>query len=43
VSVAEVWLIVEKDLNPIRDAIKSMLPPLKALEKLIAGDVDTKA
>ena len=43
VSVAEVWLIVEKDLNPIRDAIRSMLPPLKALEKLIAGDVDTKA
>ena len=43
VSVAEVWLIVEKDLNPIRDAIRSMLPPLKELEKLIAGDVDTKA
>ena len=43
VSVTEVWLIVEKDLNPIRDAIRSMLPPLKELEKLISGDVDTKA
>ena len=43
VSIAEIWLIVEKDLNPIRDAIRSMLPPLKELEKLIAGDVDTKA
>ena len=43
VSVAEVWLIVEKDLNSIRESIRSMLPPLKELEKQIAGDVDTKA
>ena len=42
VSVVEVWQIVEKDINPIRQAIRSMLPPLEELERQIAGDVDTK-
>ncbi len=40
VSVLEVWQIIEKDINPIRQAIKSMLPPLEELERQIAGDVD---
>ena len=42
VSVAEVWQIVEKDINPIREAIRLMLPPLKELEKQIAEGVDAK-
>ena len=38
VSVAEVWQIIEKNLDPLRLAIKAILPPLDELEKEIAGD-----
>ena len=38
VSIAEVWQIVEKNLDPLRMAIEAMLPPLDELEKQIAGD-----
>jgi len=38
VSVAEVWEIVEKHLDPLRLAITAILPPLDELEKEIAGD-----
>lgn len=38
VSVTEVWQIVENNLEPLRQAIKSLLPPLDELERQIAGD-----
>ena len=38
VSIYEVWLIIEKDLEPLRKAIIAILPPLDELEKEIAGD-----
>ena len=38
VSVAEIWQIVEKHLEPLRQAISAILPPLDELEKEIAGD-----
>lgn len=38
VSIAEVWQIIDKDLEPLYKAIISILPPLEELEKEIAGD-----
>lgn len=38
VSVAEIWQIVERDLEPLRKAIIAILPPLDELEKQIAGE-----
>ena len=40
VSISEVWQIVEKNLEPLREAITAILPPLDQLEKEIAGDKD---
>lgn len=40
VSVAEVWRIIEKDLEPLREAITALLPPLEELERQLAGDDD---
>ena len=37
-SVAEIWQIVERDLEPLREAIIAILPPLDELEKQIAGE-----
>ena len=33
VSISEVWQIVEKNLEPLREAITAILPPLDELEK----------
>jgi uncharacterized protein with HEPN domain len=41
VSLAEIWRIIEKDIEPLRQAIRSMLPPLEKLERQIAGDEKT--
>jgi uncharacterized protein with HEPN domain len=41
VSVAEIWQIVERDLEPLREAIIAILPPLDELEKQIAGENKT--
>jgi len=38
VSIVEIWRIVEKNLEPLREAIKAILPPLEELEREIAGD-----
>jgi uncharacterized protein with HEPN domain len=38
VSIAEIWQIVERDLEPLRKAIITILPPLDELEKQIAGE-----
>jgi uncharacterized protein with HEPN domain len=38
VSVAEIWQIVERDHEPLREAIIAILPPLDELEKQIAGE-----
>ena len=38
VSIAEIWNIVEKNIEPLRQAIKGILPPLDELERQIAGD-----
>jgi len=38
VSIGEVWQIVEKDLMPLQQTIKAILPPLRELEKQIAGE-----
>ncbi len=40
VNISEVWQIVERDLEPLRQAIASILPPLDQLEKEIAGEED---
>ena len=40
VSIAEVWEIIEKNLEPLWHAITAILPPLEELEKEIAGDDD---
>ncbi len=37
VSLQEIWRMVEKDLNPLRQAIAAILPPLEELEREIAG------
>ena len=41
VSVAEIWRVIEKNLEPLLLAIKVILPPLEELEKQIAGDEET--
>ena len=38
VSVAEIWQIIERDLETLREAIIKILPPLEELERQIAGD-----
>ena len=38
VSVAEIWRIIEKDLETLRKAITTILPPLEELEREIAED-----
>jgi len=38
VSIAALWEIVERHLEPLRHAIAAILPPLDELEKEIAGD-----
>ena len=38
VSIAEVWQIIDKDIEPLQKAIISILPPLDELEKEISGD-----
>ncbi|MFH1139722.1 MAG: DUF86 domain-containing protein [Pseudomonadota bacterium] len=38
VSLPEVWQIVEKNLEPLRQAILEILPPLDELERQLAGD-----
>ena len=38
VSVAEIWQIIERDLETLREAIIKVLPPLEELERQIAGD-----
>lgn len=40
VSLAEVWQIVEKNLEPLRRAITAILPPLDELEREISGDTE---
>jgi uncharacterized protein with HEPN domain len=40
VSILEIWRIVEKNLEPLRQAIKKILPPMEELERQIAGDED---
>ena len=41
VSIALIWRIIEKDIEPLKQAITSMLPPLDELERQIAGDEKT--
>ena len=41
VSITEVWQIIENNLEPLRQAINDILPPLTELEKEIAGDEET--
>jgi hypothetical protein len=38
VSVAEIWQIIERDLETLREAIIKILPPLAELERQIADD-----
>ena len=38
VSVAEIWRIIERDLETLQKAIKAILPPLDELEKEISGE-----
>jgi len=38
VSIAEIWRIIERDLETLQKAITAILPPLDDLEKEIAGD-----
>jgi uncharacterized protein with HEPN domain len=38
VSIVEIWRIVEKNLEPLRQAIKRILPPMEELERQLAGD-----
>ncbi len=38
VSISEIWQIIEKDMEPLRQAIQEILPPLDELERQIAGD-----
>jgi uncharacterized protein with HEPN domain len=38
VSIPEIWQIVEKNLEPLRQAITAILPRLDELEKEIAGE-----
>ena len=42
VSIAEIWRIVENNLEPLRQAINAILPPLDELERQIAGDEEAE-
>ena len=42
VSLAEIWQIVESNLEPLRKAITAILPPLGELEKQISGGGSTR-
>jgi len=41
VSLPEVWQIIEKNLEPLRQAILAILPPLDELERQLAGEDET--
>ena len=41
VSIPQVWLMAEKGLRPLRQAIADTLPSLEELEKQIAGQDET--
>jgi len=38
VSLSQIWKIVERDLEPLREAITKVIPSLDDLEKQISGD-----
>jgi uncharacterized protein with HEPN domain len=38
VSIAEVWQVVARNLEPLRQAILAILPPLEELEAEMAGE-----
>lgn len=38
VSLSQIWKIVERDLKPLREEIKKVIPSLDDLEKQISGD-----
>jgi uncharacterized protein with HEPN domain len=38
VSIAEIWQIIERDLEPLRKAIAATIPSLSDLERQISGD-----
>jgi hypothetical protein len=38
VSISEIWQIVERDLEPLRQAITAILPLLDELKKEIASE-----
>jgi uncharacterized protein with HEPN domain len=38
VDLERVWVIVERDLPPLRAAIAALLPPLDELEQELAGE-----
>lgn len=40
VDLGRVWTVVERDLPRLRKAIESLLPPMDALERELAGDAD---
>jgi hypothetical protein len=40
--MAEAWQIVSNNLEPLRQAIGAILPPLDELERQIAGDEETE-
>ena len=40
VDTRQVWVIVERDLPSLREAIAALLPPLDQLERELAGEED---
>jgi len=42
VSLAEIWQIVERNLEPLQQAIAAILPPLDVLEKEITGEEESE-
>jgi uncharacterized protein with HEPN domain len=42
VSLAEIWQIVERNLEPLQQAIAAILPPLDELEKEITGEEESE-
>lgn len=40
VDLAEVWRIIDTDLQPLQQTIERLLPPLKQLEAELAGESD---
>jgi uncharacterized protein with HEPN domain len=41
VSIPQVWLMADKGLRPLRQAIADTLPSLEELEKQLAGQDET--